>query len=450
VPFFPPELEASFEINMTVSALGTLGQDSILVNPSNYRAGYPLPQEESVIMPPVGLAALPTELVVKVMKEMSARDLSVFIFSNKRLFAIFKADQTGIMAAVLKKQPEFEILLYLYTLKDTEFRPGGMLHPRTIEFDPELESGRKITFLRAMVNFLEGRLIVPEKIVLFVEDIIELWMLVQVIDYWTEQYPSLRWRDHPEDRRCLKPVEEIRLRKAVARWWLYAKYFHGVFWRDTSCPRKWRVDDRRLHHLRILSTVEIRELEDLWGVMFDTISRDLCSSIEEVGHGVGIPACSSTWNGIMLTTSQRNSCVELVPWGKDEGRHHAIVNTYLKLDPEQLKYFLQLYRHHRRKKVDVIRTVSMSMRTFHLDRESLSLSINTVLEERMMLKPAGINRLPRSGIVDEDRDKGLSVLWSTDSSPSGHPPLSKEQIGAFPIEYDKRVHYGDDGSDGPY
>jgi hypothetical protein len=379
----------------------------------------------------VGLAALPHEMLVDIMKATSARDLSAFIFVNKRVFWVFKADQTGIMAAVLKKQPEFEILLYLYTLKDTEFKPGCMLHPRTIEFDPELDSGRKITFLRSMVNFLEGKLIVPEKIVLFIEDIVELFKLVQVIDYWTEQYPSLRWREPPEDRRCLKYAEEVRLRKAIARWWLYSKYFHGVFYRDTSCPRKWRTDDRRLHHLRILSTSEIRELEDLWGVMFDTVSRELCSSLEGVGHG-------------------KNRTVELVPWGKEEGRHHAIVNTYLKLDPEQLRYFLQLYRNHRRKKADVIRTVSMTMRNFHLDRETLSLSINTVLEERMMLKPAGINRLPRCGIVDEDRDGDSGTLWSTDPSPSGKPPLSKEQIAAFPIEYDKRVQYGDDGSDGPF
>lgn len=69
----------------------------------------------------------------------------------------------------------------------------------------------------------------------------------------------------------------------------------------------------------------------------------------------------------------------------------------------------------------------------------------------MMLKPKGVTNVPRSGIVDEDRDViQIDDIWGNDASPNGRPPLTQEQINAYPREYDKRLPYGDDGSDEPY
>ncbi|CAJ2510708.1 Uu.00g063330.m01.CDS01 [Anthostomella pinea] len=361
---------------------------------------------------PATLATLPTELVLKAMESMTPKDLSNFAVANKRLFVL--------------RLPELETMLFFYTANDLDFLPRRMLHARTIVFNPERENGSKINFLHTSVAFNDGKLICPERFEFGMADILALWKLVKVIDWWVDIYPSLRWRDHPEDRRCLRASEEARLRKAVARWWLFSHYFHGIHWRDCNAPKKWQ-DDHRLHHLRILPTHEICELEDLWGVMYDTTSKDLCSSPERVRDG--------NWSG-----------VELVPWGLDEGRHSDIVNTYLKLDPEQLQYFLRLY--HRRKKTDIIRAVSSSVRKFTLDRETLSLSISTVLQERMMLKPHGIYDIPRIGIIDDDRvsDKECE-LWTGDASSNGKAPLTQQQISAFPAEVTKRMAYGDDGSE---
>ncbi|KAI1499436.1 hypothetical protein F5X99DRAFT_411069 [Biscogniauxia marginata] len=375
---------------------------------------------------PSGLLSLPIELVLKTMEQMTPKDASNFALVSKRLFSIFKDNEVTTMVTILQNLPELEAMLFLYTANGMDMKPGRMLHPRTIVFNPYCEDGKKVYLIRANVAFSEGKLICPENIKFHFQNIIDLWNLVKVVDWWVDIYPSLCWREHPEDRRCLRPNEEARLRKAIARWWLYAYYFHGVHWRSFQAPKKWQ-DDQRLHHLRILPTCEICELEDLWGVVYDTISKDLCSSPERVRDG--------NWSG-----------VELVPWGGDDGRHSTIVNTYLKLDPELLQYFL--LRYPRRRKTDIIRAVSNSVRDFTLDRETLSLSITTVLQERMMLKPNGICDIPRIGIIDEDRvNEKECELWSNDASPTGKPPLTQQQINAFPIEPTKRVARGDDGID---
>ncbi|RYO86512.1 hypothetical protein DL762_004704 [Monosporascus cannonballus] len=401
---------------------------SFALNPESHYSVMPMTNSNT---PGRGiLESLPVELILEIMKTMSPRDLSRLALLSKKLYAIFKENQATVMSSILLARPEFETMLYLYTADDRDFVPGQMLHSRIIDFDAGNESGAIINFLSANATRGDGDTVSPEKKKLNTWDLIELWKWTKVIDWWVELYPTLRWRDHPEDRRCLRSHEEARLRKAVARWWLYAWYFHGVHYRDLYLPHKWR-NDKRLHHIRVMSTREICELEDLWGLMFETVSRDLCSSPERVRVG------------------KRAYAVELVPWGSEDGRHNNIVNTYLKLDPEQLKYFLELY--HRRKRMDVINAVRSSTREFNLDRETLSISITTVLEERMMLTPKDVTNIPRSGIVDEDReDDKQGDFWSVDASPNGQPPLTQAQINAFPLEYDKRLPYGDDGSDEPY
>ena len=78
----------------------------------------------------------------------------------------------------------------------------------------------------------------------------------------------------------------------------------------------------------------------------------------------------------------------------------------------------------------------------------------TVLEERVMLTSRAITDVPRSGIVDEDREDGGSDdndddPWSKDASPDGKTPLPPVQAGGFPALRDRRLPYGDDGSGEP-
>ncbi|KAI0802306.1 hypothetical protein GGR55DRAFT_692265 [Xylaria sp. FL0064] len=381
--------------------------------------------EQSSVCP---IETIPVEVILEIMEVMGPQDLTNFGSVNKRLHQIFTDKRAQILLKILRNRPELELLLHLYTANQNDFLPDRMLHPLTVSFSFNSEdvSGDKIFLTRSPVHWKNGKIVCPEKIRMNVYDLIGLAQMVKVVDWWVEIYPRLRWRDHPEDRRCLKAEEESRLRKAIARWWLYSHYFHGNYWRNTRMPKKFDKDVR-LHHLRILTTQEIHELDDLLGTMYETISKDLCSSPGKVHRGTG-------------------SVVELVPWGKNGDRHSAIVNTYMKLEPDLLKYFLEhCYRY---SKEYLIMAISNSTHDLLFDRETLSMSIATVLEERSILDSDRPKTFPPMGIIAEDRATAEECeVWNHDAWPTGFPPITKDQLAEQPLELTSRVPRGDDGAD---
>ncbi|KAI0965982.1 hypothetical protein F4678DRAFT_476251 [Xylaria arbuscula] len=374
------------------------------------------------------IETIPVEVILEIMEIMGPGDLTNFGLVNKRLYQIFKDKRAHILLKILRSRPELELLLHLYTANQNDFLPDRMLHPLTVtfSFNPDDAPEDKIFVMRSSVGWKDGKIVVPEKIKMQVYDLIELAQMVKVVDWWVEVYPRLRWRDHPEDRRCLKSEEESRLRKAIARWWLYGHYFHGNYWRNTHQPKRFDTDVR-LHHLRILTTQEIHELDDLLGTMYETISKDLCSSPGKVYRG-------------------RGSVVELIPWGKNGDRHPAVVNTYMKLEPDLLKYFLEhCYRYN---KDYLIMAITNSTPDLLFDRETLSMSIATVLEERLILDPGRPKTFPLMGIITEDRAGADDCeVWNHDAWSTGFPPITKEQLADQPLELTSRVPRGDDGAD---
>ncbi|KAK5634989.1 hypothetical protein RRF57_010701 [Xylaria bambusicola] len=374
------------------------------------------------------IETVPVEVILEIMEAMGPSDLTNFGLVNKRFHQIFTDKRSHILLKILLNRPELELLLHLYMANQNDFLPDRMLHPLTVSFsfNPDNAPEDKIFLMRSPVDWKNGKIVCPEKIKLNVYDLVGVAQLVKVVDWWVEIYPRLRWREHPEDRRCLKWEEESRLRKAIARWWLYSHYFHGNYWRNTHMPKKFDTDVR-LHHLRILTTQEIQELDDLLGTMYETISKDLCSSPGTVHRGTG-------------------SVVELIPWGKNGDRHPAVVNTYLKLEPDLLKYFLEhCYRY---SKEYLIMAITNSTPDLLFDRETLSMSIATVLEERSILNLDRPKTFPPMGIIAEDRASADECeLWNCDAWPTGFPPITKEQLAEQPLELTSRVPRGDDGAD---
>ncbi|KAI3341675.1 hypothetical protein F4824DRAFT_322682 [Ustulina deusta] len=374
------------------------------------------------------IETVPIEVILEIMEVMGPGDLTNFGFVNKRFHQIFTDKRAQILLKILRNRPELELLLHLYTANQNDFLPDRMLHPLTVSFSFNFDGapGDNIYLMRSPVDWKNGKIVCPEKIKMNVYDLVGIAQLVKVVDWWVEIYPRLRWRDHPEDRRCLKSEEESRLRKAIARWWLYSHYFHGNYWRNTHAPKKFEKD-ARLHHMRILTTQEIHELDDLLGTMYETISKDLCSSPGKVHRGTG-------------------SVVELIPWGKNGDRHPAIVNTYMKLEPDLLKYFLEhCYRY---SKEYLIMAITNSTPDLLFDRETLSMSIATVLEERSILDPDRPKTLPPMGIITEDRASADECeAWNHDAWPTGFPPITKDQLAEQPLELTSRVPRGDDGAD---
>ncbi|KAI0843739.1 hypothetical protein F5Y06DRAFT_10196 [Hypoxylon sp. FL0890] len=378
--------------------------------------------------PGLRLQDLPAETILRIMELSTPAAILNLCLSAKVYYTLFNNNKATTMRRALGNLPEFDLLLYLYTADREELQPTRMFCPRVINCETQ---STPVNLMNAddIPRWFAG-IPVLEHTFQF-SDIEELWKRAKVIDWWVEMYPRLRWRDAPEDRRCLRPNEDTRVRKAVARWWLYAHYHHGFSYsyRSFVQPRKWEMSDTRLMQIRLMPTSEIRELVDLWCRVRDTVSKDLCSSPER------ICLCENGYG------------VDLVPWGDGEGRHQKIVRTYMKLDPEQLQYYLVHYSNW--KKTVIINAISGCSEEFGRDTETLSASLNKVLEERMAV--GGIDawtNLPRFGILDEDRASERNhAEWLNDEWPDGRVPLTVQQISALPADTTALFRRGDDGKD---
>lgn len=231
------------------------------------------------------LYSIPNELILEIMKLLSPLDASNLALSSQRLFLVFKGSKESILITVLQRLPEINILLYTYTAHKDESHFELMLCPRIIEYLRENFTISLMELGGASQEFPNRRPLEVPKYTLTTQDIEQIWNMAKVVDWWVEKYPRLHWRDNSEDRRCLRGSEVARVRKAVARWWLYAKYHHGSTFNRFSVfqPSTWTVDTR-LHHIRLMPTSEINELWHLWRLVRETVSKDLCSSPEKVCH----------------------------------------------------------------------------------------------------------------------------------------------------------------------
>ncbi|KAI1388430.1 uncharacterized protein F4822DRAFT_429056 [Hypoxylon trugodes] len=384
---------------------------------------------------PVGarLHDLSAELILEIMRHMSATDISKFAICCRWLLNIFNGQKHIVMTRLLRSLPEFNSLLYICTSEKAELHPARMLYPRIIDLKAGPHTINLMQPTVAPAKSPDGHTPVIPTITLKMADIETLWFHAKVIDWWVETYPRLHWREEPENRRCLRAGEEVRLRKTIGYWWLYAHFHHGSVYsyRNFQQPKRWE-QDTRMHHFRVMSTVEMFEVADLWRVVEETVSKDLCSTPERVC------LCENGYS------------VDLVPWGVDEGRHTKIVKTYMKLNPEQLRYFLTYYQN--RKKHFTIPMVSEAIREFDRDTETLSVSVGKAIQERVVLKIQDkLNiLLPRIGLMDEDRKFNEDNSWNNDAWPGGRIPVNPEDLKFYERDPSEMVLRGDDGKDIPH
>ncbi|KAK8087210.1 hypothetical protein PG994_002184 [Apiospora phragmitis] len=292
--------------------------------------------------------SLPSEILLNVMKRMGVRDLTNFAMTNKRHCGIFQENQVTLMTNVLLGQPEFESILYVHTLGKIDFT-HVMLYPRNIYFNPNREDGKIIHFTRFPVSFHEGKLICPRKIEFELQDLSAIWNMVMAID-------------------CGPVIPYM--------------------------PKLWQTDDR-LHHIRRLSTIEIRELDGLWAIIESTVRRDVCTDMGP------------------------------------------------EMNPGSLKAVLE--KRPRTNKSGIMQMARCLQQHLSADQEVLSATIDAVLQERLLLQCYSIDELPSSGILDEESYVGEDDdAFRTDGWPTGNPPLSKQEIAMYPPEPTHPVPYGDD------
>ncbi|KAL8996147.1 MAG: hypothetical protein Q9188_006634 [Gyalolechia gomerana] len=173
-----------------------------------------------------------------------------------------------------------------------------------------------------------------------------------VANAWADLYPFIHWSsttDNPEDsasRRLLTERERYRARRACYRIWLYALAYH-----QSSFPRHSRYHvgsmGLRASLLRAWTTVELKEIQDLQGIMRKLVELHICPTTTTVirhykdRYGEdSMPAFNSHIRG--QSKSYRVTQQQLEYWDGwgDSIHQYYVVEDMLKLHPGQI---MELY-----------------------------------------------------------------------------------------------------------
>ena len=77
----------------------------------------------------------------------------------------------------------------------------------------------------------------PRNVILGPQDLAYLVHICRTIDHWISVFPLLRFKDCPPGiRRILRRSEELRLGRAILRWWKYSLHFQGKLRWHMSIP----------------------------------------------------------------------------------------------------------------------------------------------------------------------------------------------------------------------
>lgn len=108
-------------------------------------------------------------------------------------------------------------------------------------------------------------------------------LLKQIIRYgrvaekWCDIYPFKKWKHNYESRRLLTNDEQYRFRRAIYRFWLYARAFHN---RDH--PRELRSTkpmlQKRAALLHNWNTWELAEIADIHATIREVVHTNICPS----------------------------------------------------------------------------------------------------------------------------------------------------------------------------
>ncbi|KAL2753739.1 hypothetical protein ACRALDRAFT_1077341 [Sodiomyces alcalophilus JCM 7366] len=256
----------------------------------------------------------------------------------------------------------------------------------------------------------------PRTVALMERDLGPLLRYCMTMRKWEELYPQLHWIAEPENCRVLEPSEKEKLRRALCRWWLHARYFHG----DHPRPRRGGpepfVHDIRTSQMRVYPTSQLAELKALVVSVKNLIRHYIYPNLEQ--------NLSETDDSTPLEQMLERSIRD------------RIVDTYAKLDPGELMfYFENLYNYPRKR---LVIDVNLRHPTFVHDQESLLSAIEAAVEERHWLKDVG--QLDDLGVIVGTANAGHE-RFSCDGTPDASIPVP----GVFRRPRNDWSPPGDDG-----
>lgn len=231
-----------------------------------------------------GILRIPVELMLKVVEFTDLRSALNLARTNKSFKRIWDGNREHIIMSILQDElsPLDDLLQVVVSKPDDINIPLGPCLRRTIyHMDRQCCEGE------APRPGEEAHVLLPP-VVLNEQHFDRLLHLFRVIKGWEQLFPRYRFGS-ASDCRGLRPREAERLRAAMYRWMSYAQFFHGELPRPSKfVPQKYSTDVR-CKRLRLLSDVELHELNDLWETVQKMVQCDICPSTEMVLRNMVCP-----------------------------------------------------------------------------------------------------------------------------------------------------------------
>lgn len=259
---------------------------------------YATDQMEPVTGTLNGLEGLPVEMLLDVYQHLDVEDSYRLSQTNTLFYGLFQKNKAQILLPALKREfSPFDELLRVYTASDEDLRGSGGVHQqRRVIYrrypgdaagivlcrgDASAGDQTKSVFTAPAVPGASLPVFPPRTVALTERDLGGLLQYCNVVRKWEGIYPQLHWLFEPEDCRSLNDVEREKLRRAIYRWWLHARYFHG----DGPRPRRGEpepfVEDLRTKSMRPHSTCELMELKALMVAVKNLIRHYIFPNLEQ-------------------------------------------------------------------------------------------------------------------------------------------------------------------------
>ncbi|KUI62183.1 hypothetical protein VP1G_09301 [Cytospora mali] len=370
-----------------------------------------------------GIFKVPVELILKMLESTDLRSAFSFARTNKAFKGIWDGNRAQIIMSILKSElsPFDDLLQVVVSQPDDINIPLGPCLRRRIYHVNKLCCEGEIPRPGEEEHALLPPIVLTEK------HFDRLLHLFKVIKDWEQLFPRYRFGS-ASDCRELHPHESERLRAAIYRWMSYAYFFHGTLPRPNQfVPQKYSTDIR-CKQFRLLSDVELHELNDLWETVQKMVQCHICPSTEMVLQEMDWTISKEEAERIGFGSSKVGLARATFSWNDstfvdfDSNVNSAVVDTFLKLSPAEVLHFTVNRPAYSRDRL--VREVRLENPDILSDRQSLGHALSAVTEERQdeRLSPEDPDRPDRSldeakndssgGILDfESLDVELRDSW---------------------------------------
>ncbi|KXX80673.1 hypothetical protein MMYC01_202113 [Madurella mycetomatis] len=377
------------------------------------------------------LEDLPVETMIEIISHLDFEAFDNMLRVNRRHRSVIESYWSSILPGIIAH--EFAPVEGFFHAFESAVSPGNKLHVGDFPFEvgnicshpPKLGLHRQ---------FLNGR---PSSLSA-ARGLHSLLNFCRVIRRWEMEFPCLRFSDHPEYSRSLRPHERCRLRQGLYVWWRFARRFHGSpaqlehsdvldhYCAYRSCERRPECSPEvRRAFMRQLSTTQLHDVYDMWATIRSAVGREVCPSVAVVRE----------WSGNSLTRAE----AARIGWGDPVENDH-ILATIMKLRPDDILHLL-VYRHRYATKGSIVQFVRLRHPRIEDSIETFSeAAIDVIRERENMLGPddmyfplSGFPR-PYGGIVDHEtpETEELRVVYNTDAgSERYHYPPSRHDIDRY-------------------